>query len=175
MEKVLQENTEIKQEILILRQIAQTKSPQQAGPTKHAQPQQRAQQPSVPAPTPEPRASQPQMSSSKPLPEEKEQRAVDQKRILLVGDSISANININVIEKAVVGKATTAKAYAAIFDNVGSEAKVASRFPTKNFTDVIPEEIKREPFDYLIIQSGSVDMSNLYTKDKPTTNSAYFK
>ena len=190
MEKVLQENTEIKQEIFILRQIAQTKSPQptqQAQPPHHeqppqqteqpqqAQPQQRAQRPSVPAPTPEPRASQPQMSSSKPLPEEKEQRAVDQKRILLVGDSISANININVIEKAVGGKVTTAKAYAAIFDNVGSEAKVASRFPTKNFTDVIPEEIKREPFDYLIIQSGSVDITNLNTKDKPQEFSAYFK
>ena len=68
-----------------------------------------------------------------------------------------------------------AKAYGAIFDNVGSKAKQAARFPAKNFTDVIPLEVKKESFDYLILQAGSVDITNLNTKDNPEEHSVYFK
>ena len=64
-----------------------------------------------------------------------------QKQILIIGDSISGNIDIDVIEEAVKGKVRATKAYAATFNNVGTHSKAPARFPKKNFTDVIPVEI----------------------------------
>ena len=57
-------------------------------------------------------------------------------KVLLIGDSIASNINRVVIEKALNAKLKTAKAYAAKFDNVGSIAKEAARYPSKNFDRV---------------------------------------
>ena len=42
-------------------------------------------------------------------------------------------------------------------------AKNASRFPARNFTDVIPAELSKDVPDVLVIQSGSVDITNLKT------------
>ena len=54
-------------------------------------------------------------------------------------------------------------------------AKAAARYPAKNFKDVIPVEVGKDTFDYLLLQAGSVDISNLNTKDKPEEHSDYFK
>ena len=67
------------------------------------------------------------------------------------------------------------KAYSAVFDNVGGRAKRAARYPAKNFKDVIPVEVKKETFDCLILQAGSVDITNLDTKERPEENLEYFK
>ena len=69
----------------------------------------------------------------------------------------------------------TCKAYASAYDNVGSEAKLASKFPDKNFKDIVPVEVKKEPIDYLLLQAGSVDITNLKTKDYPEKHAEYFK
>ena len=105
----------------------------------------------------------------------KESNSKEKEKVLFIGDSIAGNINLDVIEKAVNGKVRTAKAYSSIFDNVGTKAKAAARYPTKNFKDVVPAEIKKEPIDYLVLQSGSVDITNLNTKDKPKEYSEYYK
>ena len=64
--------------------------------------------------------------------------------MLLIGDSISGNVDIDAIEIALKAKVKTSKAYAAIFDNVGNKGKEAARFPSKNFTDLIPSEVKNK-------------------------------
>ena len=58
------------------------------------------------------------------------------------------------------------KAYSSIFENSENPAKFAPRFPTKNFNDVIPKELNKFAADVLIVQSGSVDITNLKTDIK---------
>ena len=65
------------------------------------------------------------------------------------------------------------KAYTTIFDD--NQAKRAARFPARNFTDVTSAEVKKEAFDYLLLQSGSVDITNLDTAKDPEKHAAYFK
>ena len=84
-------------------------------------------------------------------------------KILLVGDSISGNIHVKTIETATKATVKTVKAYSAAYDDVENAAKNASRFPAKNFTVVIPEELSKDVPDVLVIQSGSVDITNLKT------------
>ena len=51
------------------------------------------------------------------------------KTMLLIGDSISNNLNKDIIERAISGEVRTCKAYGAVFDSVGNEAKHSARFP----------------------------------------------
>ena len=127
-------------------------------------------------------ATLPPGTKSPPLPPKPPQPKVStkkdtnrQKKVLLVGDSISGNIDTDVIEKALNAKVKGVKAYASIFDNVGNVAKEPARYPAKNFTNIIAAEVKKEHFDFMVIQSGSVDITNLKTKDRPAEYSSYFK
>ena len=124
---------------------------------------------------PEPKVSKPKTTSSTEQDGRMGMGPTMQKQLLIIGDSISGNIDIDIIEKAVKGRVRATKAYAATFDNVGTQAKAPAKFPKKNFTDVIPAEVKKEPVDYLLLQSGSVDITNLNTKDNPKEKSEYFK
>ena len=69
----------------------------------------------------------------------------------------------------------TSKAYASVFDNVGRRAKAAAQYPTKNFTDVVPTELRKELFQYLLLRAGAVDITNLNTKDNPEHFSKHYK
>ena len=69
----------------------------------------------------------------------------------------------------------TARAYSAIHDAVSSKAKQPAKYPASNFTDVTPAELNKEKFDILIMQAGSVDITNLNTKENPLANIDYFK
>ena len=121
---------------------------------------------------PEPRSYS---SAAKQESKDKKQACNKPNQVLLIGDSISGNINLDVIKKALSGNVRACKAYAATFDNSENEAKDASRFPFKNFKDVIQTEVKKEPVDYLLLQAGSVYITNLKTKDKPEEHSALYK
>ena len=83
----------------------------------------------------------------------------------LIGDSISANIDHRVVERALGKKLRTARAYSSINDGAENEAKEATKFPDKNFDKIIKDELKKSPTDTLIIQAGSVDITNLKTTD----------
>ena len=69
---------------------------------------------------------------------------------------------------------TKRKAYGSKEDNV-------SRYPKKNFTDVVPLELVRKynqtglDFDVLILQSSSTDITNLDTKTNEEENVEYLK
>ena len=72
-------------------------------------------------------------------------------------------------------KIVSAKAYSSIHDTVANAAKYAAKFPESNFTSVIPEMLKSDKFDNLIVQAGSVDITNLKTKVQPTKHFEYFR
>ena len=62
-----------------------------------------------------------------------------------------------------------------MYDDVHNKAKKAAQFPKKIFLQVVPNEVVKDSFDHLIIQSGSVDISNLNTEVNPTEYIDYFK
>ena len=69
----------------------------------------------------------------------------------------------------------TAKAYSAVHDIVSNVAKQAPKFPNSNFTDVIPAQLSKSKFHSLILQAGSVDITNLQTTENPSNYMEYFK
>ena len=93
----------------------------------------------------------------------------------MIGDSISNQLHIKTIECATNARVRTAKAYSTINENIDNVLKHAPKFPTKNFNDVIEKELDKEEADILLVQSGSVDISNLKTEDKKVQNIEYFK
>ena len=96
-------------------------------------------------------------------------------KILLVGDSISGQLHTKTIEYATKAKVKKAKAYSSINENTSNDLKYAPKFPTKNFKDVIENELDKENFDVLLVQSGSTDITNLKTEGKNAHKHKYFK
>ena len=177
LKNVLDDNNIMKQELFILRQNSrtggsnsnqETQPASDAGPTPSSSPapSSRAKAPAPPSRTkaPEPR--------NNALPPKRKQ---SESKVLLIGDSISGNIDLDVIEDAVKGKVRACKAYAAAFDNVGNNLKEAARYSKKNFKDVVPAEVMKEPIEYLLLQAGSVDITNLKTKDNSIEKSENLK
>ena len=96
-------------------------------------------------------------------------------KMLLIGDSITNHANIDVIENATGSVITKAKAYSAIHDDGSNVAKSAAKFPRKNFLQVVPAEAMKDNFDHLIVQTGSIDITNLKTEVSPEQNLEYFR
>ena len=98
-----------------------------------------------------------------------------QNRILFVGDSISSNVDIKMLEGATKARITTAKAYSSTFDVESNVAKQAARYPASNFEDVVKEELVDKSFKTLLLQAGSVDITNLNTNEQPERYMEYFR
>ena len=96
-------------------------------------------------------------------------------KTLFIGDSISGNVDISALEGATQSKFVTAKAYGSVYEDVSNVAKQAARFPRSNFNDVVPAQLRKDDYKTLVLQAGSVDISNLNTKDNPTQYIEYFK
>ena len=105
------------------------------------------------------------------MPQEK----VSEAKILFIGDSISSSVDMRQLSTATQSTFVTARAYSSIHDTVSNVAKQAARFLEANFTDVVPAELKKAKFETLILQAGSVDITNLNTKDNPSEYVEYFK
>ena len=84
-------------------------------------------------------------------------------KILLLGDSISGQLHSKTIEVATKATIRTTKAYSSINENNEDKVRHAPRFPTKNLNDVIAKELHKDHVDVLIVQSGSVDITNMKT------------
>ena len=103
-------------------------------------------------------------------------------KILFIGDSISANVDIKKIAHATEAEFKTVRAYSSIKES-SNRWKQAPRFPDANFTDVVPAELERGTYHYLVLQAPSVDIMNMNTTfklselEKQTTISAqnFFK
>ena len=96
-------------------------------------------------------------------------------KILYIGDSISANVDFNTLEIATQAEIVAAKAYSSVHDTTKNVAKHPAKFPASNFNDVVPNELKKAEYQSLILQAGSVDITNLKTKDDPTKYMEYFR
>ena len=95
-------------------------------------------------------------------------------KTLFVGDSVSDVADFNALEEATETKIVHVKAYTAVFDEISNEAKISARFPQQNFTDVIPAALEKEEFKNVIVQSGSVDITNFQTKKEAEKHFDYF-
>ena len=54
-------------------------------------------------------------------------------------------------------------------------SQLAAKFPKSNFSDVVPAQLKKGKYQSLVLQAGSVDITNLNTKDYPSQHLEYFK
>ena len=99
----------------------------------------------------------------------------NQDRILFVGDSISTNVDIKMLEEATKSKITTAKAYSSTFDEESNIAKQAAKYPAANFEDVVKKELIDKSYKTLLLQAGSVDITNLNTNEQPEKYVEYFR
>ena len=125
--------------------------------------------PQSPAPPPPP-------ASPSSLPNEQgNEEATEQRKTLYVGDSIGGNVDIEALEYSTGTEFTAVKAYSAVHDTESNKVKHPARYPKKNFTDVISTKLKNGKFENMIIQSGSVDISNLDTKMNPEKHFDYFR
>ena len=118
----------------------------------------------IPVTSSTPRKPPPSSSTTPPPP-----------KILFVGDSISSVVELKAISHATKHKIVTAKAYTAKYDDVSSAVKDPARFPEKNFLSVVPEEVSKDKFEHVIIQSGACDITNLKTNMNPERYVEYFK
>ena len=96
-------------------------------------------------------------------------------KILFIGDSVSRNVDLKAITDATRSTIVTARAYNAVHDDVANIAKDAAFYPRKNFSAVVPTEVVKDEFDHLILQAGSVDITNLKTKENANSHLDYFR
>ena len=96
-------------------------------------------------------------------------------RILMIGDSIAGQLHVKTVEYATKSKVRVARAYSSVQNDVEDEYKHAPRFPTKNFKNVIENELEKEETDVLLVQSGAVDITNLKTDGRQAHNTEYFE
>ena len=133
-------------------------------------------EPRVPQPAPPrpatPRPAPPQPAQQQPAPQ---QPVSVSPKTLYVGDSISNNVRIDALEKGTKTKFIRAKAYASIYDTVSNVAKKAAKIPEANFSKIIPEKLQNDDFENLVVQAGSVDVTNLKTNVEPSKHTEYFK
>ena len=85
--------------------------------------------------------------------------STQKEKILFVGDSILHKANFRVLEKATNKTIYTAKAYAADFDT-------KTRKPNQNFKYVARNTARKRAFEYAVLQSPSVHITNLDTSDQ---------
>ena len=170
LQNILDNQNEIKQELFLIRNSQSAKHTQNTAEKVEATQQRYSSTASSARGTPPPSSTG---RSSSPLPVRPQE--VSKPKTLYIGDSISSNVNIDALEKATKTQFITAKAYSSTYDTVTNVAKHAARFPKANFTAVIPDKLQNEEFENLIIQAGSVDITNLKTNVEPSKNSEYFK
>ena len=130
-------------------------------------------EPRVPQPTPPPRPAP--SSTSRAQSQSKNNHFDQERKTLFVGDSVSNAVRIDALEKGIKTKVTRAKAYASIHDVVSNVAKKAAKIPEANFSKIIPEKLQNDAFENLIVQAGSVDITNLKTNVQPSEHTEYFK
>jgi hypothetical protein len=196
LSKIIEDNIILKQELFILRQSKQnhnssqpqvpapSSSPSHGSASTPVPPIVSASRPAPPPlsasrPAPPPlsasRPAPPPLSASRPAPKPVLTANPKVEKILLVGDSISGQLHLKTIETATMTEVRTTKAYSSIHENNDDKGKHAPRFPTKNYNDVIARELNKECPDILMVQAGSVDITNLKADGYLAENTEYFQ
>ena len=96
-------------------------------------------------------------------------------KVCLISDSIGSNIELKTLEKALDSKIKVIQSYSAVDDVIENEAKVATKLPDKRIKNAL-ENIDLANTETLIVQTGSVDITNLKTNAQNVGNySEYFR
>ena len=88
--------------------------------------------------------------------------------VLFIGDSISANIDLDLLARATKAEFCQAKAYSSVKDTLSSVWKNAAKFPNSNFTEKVPAELQKGTFQLMVLQAPSVEITNLNTHINPS-------
>ena len=72
-----------------------------------------------------------------------------------MGDFIFRNVHMEKIEKQAKSKVTVVKAYSSAYNNNKN-----NMFRRSNFTDLVPLELNKAKYDWLVIQASSTDLTN---------------
>ena len=180
MIKVLMDRqVEMKQELFLIRNHISTKDTVHM---KHSEPESPMTTPPPPneSSTPPPKRAQKE-TKSKTLSNVRidtptqEGRNKPNSKILIIGDSISSNVDLKALENATDKKFITAKAYSSQRSTESNIRKKAPHFPKSNFQDVIQEQLAKSDYHSLVLQVGSVDFSNMNTKNTSEEDIEYFK
>ena len=112
-----------------------------------------------PAPTTTTRNS-PQSTSTPTVnqPIRKKTKFLQKPKVLLIEDSIAQNTNVAWLEKESNTRIRTKKAYSAVYDKT-------TRYPSKNFTDVVPDALleahKDDQYSHLVLAAPSADITDI--------------
>ena len=97
-------------------------------------------------------------------------------KVCIIGDSISGNLDNKIIAKTMDADIRVERAYSSLEDVFENEAKEEIKFPHKSVQKVIEKEVENNETDILIVQSTSVDITNMKTSnDNIKKYSEYFK
>ena len=84
-------------------------------------------------------------------------------RVCIVSDSIGGNVDLKTLERAMDSRIDTVKAFSSSDDLVENEAKHATKQPENTLQNALRNKVKNNQIETLIIQTGSVDITNLKT------------
>ena len=84
--------------------------------------------------------------------------------MLYIGDSVGRHINVQQIEMKGDLKINVKRAYSAVFEEKDTEISNKPLFPYQNFSDVVPQELKKANYKYLVLAGLTVDVTNLRTE-----------
>ena len=178
LNKIFEDNNAIKQELFIIRQNDPNSKKLQAiddrlqnisnviqgtGLTSNQRPENEEYVPIVPEPGRKTRNS----PQSGQLPVTK---------VSLIGDAIGCNLDLKVVENILDAKIKVTKSFSSVTDFTENEAKRATRAPEKCLQKVLNEPEFDTDTDILLVQTGSVDITNLKTNSRdPDRFSEYFR
>ena len=169
--KMFENQNSIKQELFVIR----NKQVELSSSKPDTQPESTFQSSSHPTESSSPKRSAPSASSSSKSAPNAPKIKQKERKTLFVGDSISANVNIKALEIATNSKFSSARAYSSAHDTEENVAKYKTKFPKSNFAEVVPAQLKKDEYQTLVLQAGSVDITNLKTKNDPAAYVEYFK
>ena len=78
------------------------------------------------------------------------------KKVLYVADSVGRNVQFPKVENDIKCTVKTAKAYSAAYNK-------DAKWPDLNFTEVVNNEVTKQPYDVLVMTAPTVDITNLDT------------
>ena len=79
--------------------------------------------------------------------------------VLIVGTSITNNLDKRVFENFTNLKTDIATAYTI-------DADIDAKYKDKNFMRIVPEKLKMKKYNTLVLQGGSIEITNLNTRDE---------
>ena len=90
------------------------------------------------------------------------------KNVLFVGDSHSNNLDKNTFEEYTETQINMVKAYTV-------DADENAKYKEKNLLTIVPNELQKNEYDFLVLQSGCNEITNLNCETNPAENAAFWE